>query len=511
MMLSKATQKIVINTPNPDRLTTILPNAKKFTHNGVDLVAVHHGIEEARILTSIGYATPSPIEYQYKWSGQYKPFNAQLVTSAFLTMNPKSFCLNDMGTGKTLSTLWAYDYLRSVGQVKKMLVISPLSTLERTWCDEVFNHFPHLTTAVLYGSKERRIKMLNEDVDIFLINHDGIKIIEEEITSRTDIDIVVVDEIASFRNAATNRWKVLNRICKTRKYVWGLTGTPTPNLPTDAWAQCRLISPDRVPPYFGKFKDMTLKQQGPFKWVPRDNATEIVADAMQPSIRFSRDECVDLPPAIYIDRHVEMTSEQKKAYKDMAATLVMEFQKQEVTAVNAAVKMQKLVQIACGVVYGANDSEVILPNDPRIAVVREAIEEAGTKTIVFVPFKGVLRHVAEQLSKDFTVAMISGDTPKHARDDIFHRFQHGKELQVLVAQPAAMSHGLTLTAASTVVWYAPVTSNEVYQQANARITRPGQKHTQVVVNVEASDVERRIYTRLKLKQSLQGLLLDSVR
>jgi SNF2 family DNA or RNA helicase len=205
-----------------------------------------------------------------------------------------------------------------------------------------------------------------------------------------------------------------------------------------------------------------------------------------------------------------MTIEQKKAYKDMSATLVMEFQKQEVTAVNAAVKMQKLVQIACGVVYGADDTEVILPNDPRIAVVREAIEEAGTKTIVFVPFKGVLRHVADQLSKDFTVAMISGDTSKAARDDIFHRFQQGKELQVLVAQPAAMSHGLTLTAASTVVWYAPVTSNEVYQQANARITRPGQKHTQLIVNVEASDVERRIYTRLKLKQSLQGLLLDSV-
>lgn len=510
MMISKATQKIVLRTSDPERITTLIPKARRFSHDNEDLVAIPHGIEEARILTSIGHITPSPIEYYYKWSGQYQPFHAQLETAAFLTMNPKSFCLNDMGTGKTLSTLWAFDYLRSVGQIRKMLVISPLSTLERTWCDEVFNHFPHLTTAVLYGSKDRRLKMLNEDVDIYLINHDGIKTIEQELIDRTDIDLVVVDEIASFRNAATTRWKVLNRICKPRAYTWGLTGTPTPNLPTDAWAQCRLICPDNVPPYYGKFKDMTLKQKGPFSWIPRDNATEIVADAMQPSIRFSRDECVDLPPAIYIDRHVEMTAEQKKAYKDMSATLVMEFQKQEVTAVNAAVKMQKLVQIACGVVYGADDTEVILPNDPRIAVVREAIEEAGTKTIVFVPFKGVLRHVADQLSKDFTVAMISGDTSKAARDDIFHRFQNGKELQVLVAQPAAMSHGLTLTAASTVVWYAPVTSNEVYQQANARITRPGQKQTQLIVNVEASDVERRIYTRLKLKQSLQGLLLDSV-
>lgn len=510
MLLSKATKKLVINSRNPERLLTLLPNAKEFTYKGHKLISVPHGIQESRLLASIGYKVVSPIAYQYKWSGRYTPFDAQLETASFLTMNPKAFCLNDMGTGKTLSTLWAYDYLRKTGQVRKMLVISPLSTLERTWGDEVFNHFPHLSTAVLHGTKERRIKMLKENVEIYLINHDGIKTMEAELLAKEDIDLVVVDEIASFRNAATGRWKVLNRLLKGKPYVWGLTGTPTPNLPTDAWAQCRLICPENVPPYFGRFKDMTLKQKGPFTWVPRPDAADTVANAMQPSIRFSRDECVDLPPAIYIDRHVEMTPEQKKAYKEMSTNLIVQFKSQEVVAVNAAVKMQKLVQIACGVVYGQEDTEVIIPNDPRIEVIREAITESGTKTIVFVPYKGVLRHVADQLSQDFSVAMISGDVSKSARDDIFHRFMHDKNLRVLVAQPAAMSHGLTLTSASTVVWYAPVTSNEIYQQANARITRPGQKHTQLIINVEACDVERRIYDRLKTKQSLQGLLLDIV-
>jgi len=434
-----------------------------------------------------------------------------MVPSTFLIFRRNGCVFASGNTGKTLSVLWAFDYLRQQGLARKMLIVSPLSTLERTWADEVFRHFPHLTTAVLYGTKERRLKLLKEDVDIFLVNHDGIKVIEKELVGRTDIDTICVDEIASFRNGTSGRWKSLRKICDGRDRVWGLTGTPTPNLPTDAWAQVRLIAPERVPPYFGKFRDSVMRQMGPFKWLPREGATEIVAEAMQPAVRFTRDECVDLPPCIYQDRQGGMTPEQAAAYKNMAAKLKMEFESQQVTAVNEAVKMQKLIQIACGVVYDSSGNDVILPNDPRIAVVREVIEEAGSKVIVFVPFKGVLRHVAAQLAEDYTVEMISGDTSPAERAKIFGAFQRTKNPHVLVAQPAAMSHGLTLTEASTIIWYAPVTSNEVYQQANARITRPGQKHTQFIVNIEATEVERRIYNRLKNKQSMQGLLLETVR
>ena len=514
MLIHTPSKKVVLKLSDPARVTTVIPSAKAFQFRGQTLVAIPHRQDETQVLRNLGFDVPSPIEHYYQWSGQYKPFKAQLATSSFLTQHPRAFVLNDMGTGKTLATLWAFDYLRSIGKAKKMLIVSPLSTLERTWADEVFMHFPHLTVAVLHGSKDRRIKMLNEDVDIYLINHDGIKTVLDELADRKEIDTVVVDEVASFRNASTSRWKALKKICQGRERLWGLTGTPIPNLPTDAWAQCRLICPDRVPPYFGKFRDAVMKQLGPFKWVPRDTATEVVADAMQPSIRFRRDECVDLPPCMYQDRSVPMTSEQSKAYKEMLSQLKMEFSHQQVVAVNEAVKMQKLIQIACGVVYDSNGNDVILPNDHRINVVKEVVEEAGTKVIVFVPYKGVLHHVAEQLGKEFghaNVAQLSGETPKAARDDIFYRFQKTREPKVLVAQPAAMSHGLTLTAASTIVWYAPVTSNEVYQQANARITRPGQKNNQLIVNVEASEVERRVYKRLQTKQGMQGLLLEAVK
>jgi SNF2 family DNA or RNA helicase len=512
MLIHKPTQKVVLNLRNPERVTTVVPTAKKFTYKGVELVAVPHRLDETRVLRNLGFDVPSPIRHHYQWPGQYKPFHAQAETAEFLTLNPRAFCLNDMGTGKTLATLWSFDYLRSVGKARKMLVVSPLSTLERTWADEVFRHFPHLTAVVLYGTKLRRQKLLREDVDIYLVNHDGLKVIEADLIARDDIDVLVVDEVASFRNASTGRWKSLHKVAKGKPFLWGLTGTPTPNSPTDAWAQVRLIAPDRVPAYYGKFRDAVMKQVNQFKWAPRENATEIVAYAMQPAIRFRREDCVDLPPCMVVDRHASMSDEQAAAYRAMLAKLSTEVEERQILAVNEAVKLSKLVQIACGVVYTTDGSEVVIPAPSRIAAVMEVVEQAPGKVIVFVPFTGVLRYVADEISKEgWSVATISGATPKAQRDEIFGNFQNSPEPRVLVAQPAAMSHGLTLTAANTVVWYAPITSNEVYEQANARVTRPGQKLHQLIVNIEASPVERRIYERLKGKQALQGLLLETLR
>lgn len=443
--------------------------------------------------------TVSPDGYKYCF----------MVPSTFLLFRRNGCIFASGNTGKTLAALWAYDYLRSQGLARKLLVVSPLSTLERTWADEVFNHFPHLTTAVLHGTADRRRKLIKNGADIFLINHDGLSVVLEDLVAKDDIDCVIVDEIASFRTANTRRWKALNKVCTGRQWVWGMTGTPTPNAPTDAWAQCRLICPSRVPKYFGQFRDSVQVKKGQFNWVNRPNATEVVADAMQPAIRFRRDECVDLPPAVYQTREVPLSDEQKQAYKEMMSKLTMEFEGEEALAVNEAVKMQKLVQIACGVVYAGDGKEIVLPNTGRINETREIIEQAGGKVIVFVPFKAVLRKVAAELGKEFRVGTISGETSANERAETFKQFQNqGGNIDVLVAQPAAMSHGLTLTAANTIVWFAPVCSNETYSQANARITRPGQKLTQFIVHIEGSPVERRIYQRLKDRQRLEGMLLE---
>ena len=511
MYISTKHRKIVLNLRNPDKVLTVIPTAKPFDYKGHRLVAVPHRQDEVKVLRNLGIMAPAPIRQYYPFPGRFKPFSAQLDTAEFLTLNPRSFCLNDMGTGKTMSTLWAYDYLKSIGQAQRMLVISPLSTLERTWGDEIFRNFPHLTFGTLHGTRERRLKMLAQDFDIYIINHDGIKTAGflDALQARDDIDTIIIDELSAFRTSGTDRYKTMKKIVQGRR-VWGLTGTPIPNGPTDAWAQCSLIAPDRVPKYFGKFKDAVLKQIGPFKWVARESALDIVREAMQPAIRFRRDECVDLPPTMYETRHAPLTTEQAQAYKEMVKQLKTEYEGGQILAVNEAVKFSKLFQICCGVVY-ANGEEVVLPHDTRMKVVNEIIEEAGTKVIVFVPFTGALNNIAEAIAEYTSVAVIDGHVGKTRRDTIFKDFQEAKEPRVLVAQPYAMSHGLTLTAASTIVWYAPITSNEIYQQANARIVRPGQKHSQLIVNIEGSEVERRQYARLEGKQEVQGTLLDMLK
>jgi SNF2 family DNA or RNA helicase len=509
MYVSTSTRKVVLNLSNPARVTTVVPTAKVFQYKGRDLVAVPHRQDEMRVLKNLGIAAPAPILSYYDWPGRYKPFAAQRDTAQFLTMNPRSFCLNDMGTGKTISVLWAYDYLRSVGQVRKMLVVSPLSTLETTWANEIFQHFPHLTAAVLHGSKDRRLRLLaSDDYDIYIINHHGLKTINDELRDRKDIDVVVVDEGAAFRNASTILWKSLSKLAKDRPWVWWLTGTPTPNDARDAWAQCRIIAPERVPQYMSGWQALTMVQKGTYQWVERKEATQIVADAMQPSIRYSRDQCVDLPPCVYVDRQVSLSPTQDAAYKTMMSKLVADHADGQITAVNEAVKLQKLVQICCGVAYGADGNHIKIEAPERIALVKEIIEQSGSKVIIYVPFTGVLEYVAEELRKDYEVGVIAGSVSKSQRDEVFKAFQHGANMRVLVAQPAAMSHGLTLTAASTIIWYAPITSNETKEQADARITRPGQKHSQLIVHISGSSAERRIYARVRNKQTGQGLLLE---
>lgn len=534
MLIHKRKKAVVLKLRNPERVTTVIPTAVKVNAH---MVAVPHRPDETRVLRNLGFEVPDPMPIHYDWprvNGQHDPFAAQRVTANFLAMHSRAYCLNGMGTGKTNSALWAYDYLRRTKQVTRMLVVCPLSTMERTWADSVFFTFPHLDCAVLHGTRERRLKLLSQDVNVYIINVDGVGTIRDELAERPDIDLVVVDELALGRNSGTERWKTLNTICNKQhsRRVWGMTGSPTPNAPTDAWAQCRLVTPDNpdVPKYFGKFRDRVMKQISPFKWVARQDATETVHAMMQPAIRFALEDCVDLPEQTVITREVQMTPEQAKAYKDMLGRLATEYQGGQILAVNEAVKANKLIQIACGVAYGTDGTEVVLPSGPRLEVLKELIEESTGKVIVFVPLTAALESVAHEVSRMFLtqaewvasklegtnelapeVAVVHGETSKAERDRIFSAFQSQPDPRVLVANAATMSHGLTLTAATTIVWYAPVHSNEIYEQACARVRRPGQKRTTVIAHIAGSDVERRVYKRLQDKQSMQGLLLDLVR
>jgi SNF2 family DNA or RNA helicase len=195
----------------------------------------------------------------------------------------------------------------------------------------------------------------------------------------------------------------------------------------------------------------------------------------------------------------------------MMAQLFAEFQGGQITAVNEAVKTMKLVQICTGSIYGDDGTTVVIPPKARINALLDIIEEAPSKVIVFVPFKAALRALHAEVSKYHAAEMIYGEVSKNDRDRILGNFQKSDQPRVLIAQPAAMSHGLTLTAASVIVWFAPITSAETYEQANGRITRPGQIHNQLIMHIQGSRLEARMYERLRKKVALQGTLLDMFR
>jgi SNF2 family DNA or RNA helicase len=290
-----------------------------------------------------------------------------------------------------------------------------------------------------------------------------------------------------------------------------MTGTPTPNDPTDAWALAKLVNSPYCTKTFTSFREQVMMKIGQWKFIPRPESVEIVKNILQPAVRYTRDECFDLPDTVVQTRSVELTTEQKKHYQQMLRHFVTEMSAEgTITAVNEAVKIQKLVQICCGVAYGDDGQNIEIDATPRVNLVKEVIEEAGEKVIVFVPLTGTLHMLEKELSKHWSVGVVNGEVSSSKRNDIFHNFQNSKHPHVLIAHPATMAHGLTLTTASTIIWYGPINSNETYTQANGRIERIGKKHVSNVIHIEATDLEHRMYERLKNKQKLQGLLLDLI-
>ena len=434
------------------------------------------------------------------------------VPSTYLLFRRNGCIFASGNTGKTQSALWAADYLMKVGNIKKVLILSPLSTLERVWGDAIFSEFIKRKHIVLHGAAARRKKLLKTDVDFYILNHDGFKVVYDELQDM--FDLVIVDEAAVYRNPQSQRFKLFAKWMKQNPHtkLWLMTGTPTPNEPTDAWSLAKLVDSPHCPTRYTAFRDMVMFKYGPYKWLPRNNATETVQQTLQPAVRFTRDECFDLPDTVFQTREAALSAEQQKHYTAMFKSFVTDIEEdgQRITAVNEAVKLQKLVQIACGVAYDENKEHVELDCKPRLNLLREVISEAGEKVIVFVPLTGTLHMLEKELSKDFTTAVVNGEVSTNKRNEIFYNFQSTPDPHVLIAHPATMAHGLTLTAASTIVWYGPITSNEQYTQANGRIERIGKRHVSNVIHIESTKLERKMYDRLRNKQRVQGLLLDLI-
>jgi SNF2 family DNA or RNA helicase len=485
---------LLLNLRNPNKVTTVIPKSKQLEGNQV---AVNWGLDEARVLNNLQIKNiPSPIMGHYSWPGLHKPFDHQKTTSSFLTLNPRAFCLNEQGTGKTGSVIWAADYLMKIGRIKRVLVICPLSIMDSAWRADLFKFAMHRHVDIAYGSREKRIQIINSDAEFVIINYDGVEIVQEDIANG-GFDLIVIDEANAYKNAQTTRWKTLNRILKPDTWLWMLTGTPAAQSPVDAYGLAKLVSPKNVPKFYSAFKDMVMYKVSQFRWVNRPNAEKIVHEALQPAIRFTKEECLDLPELIYVTREVELTPQQKKYYELLRKQLVVSAVGEQITAVNAAVGMSKLLQISCGAVYSDSGETLEFDIKNRYKVMREVLDETKQKALIFVPFKNTIEILSKKLQDDgFTTEIINGDVPAHKRAEIFKNFQETPNPRILIIQPQAAAHGVTLTAADTVIWWGPTPSLETYAQANARAHRAGQRHPVTVVRLQGSNAEKHLYKML---------------
>ena len=497
---------LLLKLRDPAKVTAVIPKSRVLDQHNV---LVHWGLDEAHVLKNLKIKNvPSPILRSYAWPGLYKPFDHQKTTASFLTLHKRAFCLNEQGTGKTGSVIWAADYLMKQGRIKRVLVICPLSIMDSAWRADLFKFAMHRSVDIAHGSADKRRAVIESQAEFVIINFDGVEVVADAI-EKGGFDLIVVDEANAYKNAQTNRWKVLNALVKPDTWLWMLTGTPAAQSPVDAYGLAKLVNPQGVPKFFGSFKDMVMYKVTQFKWVPKPSALDTVFNALQPAIRFTKDECLDLPEMTYVNREVVLTKQQQKFYNLMKNRMVMEAAGEEITAVNAAVNLSKLLQISCGAVYSDNKEVVEFDIKNRYAVLKEVIDEANNKVLVFVPFKHAIDLITAKLREDgITAEVIRGDVSATQRTEIFKRFQETPEPRVLVIQPQSAAHGVTLTAADTVVWWGPTSSLETYAQANARVHRAGQRHPSVVIRLMGSNAEKHVYTMLDNKNDVHTQIVD---
>lgn len=504
---------LLFNTRKAGQITAIIPKSKVVASNGdVDQLLVNWDFDEVQLLRNMGIKdVPSPIRGRYKWPGMFSPFDHQRTTADFLTLNPRCFVFNEAGTGKTSAAAWAADYLMNQGKVKRVLVVCPVSIMETAWRSDLFKTVMHRTVAIAQGSKTQRQAVIKGNYEFVIINFDGVKVVTQELIDG-GFDLIIVDEANAIKTVQTERWKCLAALVKPNTRLWMMTGTPASQSPLDAYGLAKLVNPDAVPKFFGAFRDRVMIKLSQYRWVPRQDAQAIVHQVLQPAIRFTKADCLDLPDMLYSTREVPLTPQQTKYYDAIKKQMAVIAAGAEVTAVNAASMLNKLLQISQGAVYTDDRDVVEFDVDNRVNELLDVIAGTNEKVLVFVPYRHTLEMLDDRVLKaGYSTATIHGGVAATKRAEIIKQFQTEDDPRVLIMVPQATAHGITLTRANQVVWWGPVSSTEIYLQANARAHRAGQKNCVTVTHLQGSPVERRMYTLLQSKVDLHQALVDLYR
>jgi len=498
---------------------------------GRDQLAVPFNLHNAQVLRHYNYPVPPIItDENYDWPIEpgRKPLEHQKLMANFMVLHPRCFNLSDMGTMKTLSALWAADWLMQqypAGEFR-CLIVAPLSTLERVWGNAIFQNFlSRRSFKILHGEAAKRTASLSVPRDFYVINFDGVGVgaltrkrfqlagFSKCLSDDHKIRLVIVDEASAYKDARTKRHRLARLILGKRENLWLMTGTPTPNAPTDAYGLSKLVN-NAFGKSFTTFQLETMLKVSQFKWVPQRDGYDKARRILTPSIRFDIKDVWDGPEMTTQQRSVELTDHQKKLMAELKRDLVVQVkQGVPITATNEAAARTKFIQISLGAIYDVGHTAHAVDAKPRIEELKEILLQAPGKCLVFCPLTSVIHLLHKELRKQWSCEIVNGEVSAKDRAPIFEQFQESatSDPRLLIADPGTMAHGLDLWQAQTVIWYGPTDKTELYLQANRRAYRPGQKFPVTVVQIVSNKLEQEIYRRLDTNTSLQGALLEMIR
>jgi SNF2 family DNA or RNA helicase len=442
---------------------------------------------------------------------KYNPYDYQKYATAFIEKHTEAAIFLDCGLGKTVITLTAIKDLLAKGKVQKVLVIAPLRVGKNTWPDELqkWEHLKGITYAVAIGTLNERKAALKANADITIINRENVEWLVMKSGHRFDFDMVIVDELSSFKSYKARRFKALMKVRPDIDRIVGLTGTPSSNGLMDLWAEFRVLDcGERLGRYITRYRlnyftpDKT-NGQVVFSYKPLPGAEERIYDKISDiTISMRARDYLKLPALVMNEVKVEMGAEEKKLYDQLKKDMVVDFSDTEIDAVNAATLSMKLLQMANGAVYG-DDKKVYPIHDEKLDALEDLIESAnGKPTLVAYWFKHDLERIR---------ARFPGAREIKSSEDI-QKWNRG-EITIGLIHPASAGHGLNLQeGGSTLVWFGLTWSLELYQQTIARLYRQGQKDTVVVHHiVTKGTIDERVLAALVKKEKTQDALIDAVR
>lgn len=442
---------------------------------------------------------------------KYKAHEYQEYATKFIEDNEESAVFLECGLGKSVITLTAIKNLMARGEVSRVLVVAPLRVGKTTWPEEIgkWDHLGGLTYAVAIGSVAERLNALKTQADITIINRENVEWLIDKSGMPFDYDMLVIDELSSFKSFKAKRFKALLKVRPQITRVVGLTGTPSSNGLMDLWAEFRLLDlGERLGRYITRYRLAYFtpdkrNAQVVFSYKPLPGAEERIYDKIDDiTISMRASDYLKLPSLVMNTVVVEMGEKEKDIYDNLCDDMVVSLGESEIDAVNAASLSNKLLQMANGAVYGEEQS-VHHIHDEKLNALEDLIESANGKPVLVAYW---FKHDLARIKAKFPFV-------REIKTDADIRAWNRGEVEVGVIHPASAGHGLNLqTGGSTLIWFGLTWSLELYQQTNARLYRQGQKNTVVIHHiVTKGTIDERVLKALEKKEKTQNSLIDAVK